>query len=654
MIAVLKYSVLFDGLFNRILHSSRSNKRLVMMVADSFLLPVCLWASYALRLSEWWPEERMLAHWWLFPMVSIVGISAFLFVKIYRTVLRYIGSQAILQIAKGILMIAASILIAGFFATAPTIPRSIPMIFVLVSFAYVAGSRFAYRAWYHWVLHHYLPNETVVIYGAGGAGVQIASAIADSLEYRAVGFIDDDATLYGSTVHGLRVYSPSKLPKLIERYKISRVLLAIPNATKSERRRVLESISSFDVSVLTVPSTPDIVSGMVTMDQLLEVEIEDLLGRDIVPPDPELLATSIRGKNVLVTGAGGSIGSELCRQIIANDPAALVLFDASEFNLYTIEEELGGLIVRDNLPIRLVGILGSVTDRTRLDDVIIGWDIHTIYHAAAYKHVPIVERNVAAGVENNVFGTKTVCDAALCGNVERMVMISTDKAVRPTNVMGATKRLAELTVQDAARKAAARKCGTLFTMVRFGNVLGSSGSVVPLFRKQIAEGGPVTVTHADITRYFMTIEEAASLVIQAGSMAVGGDVFLLDMGKEVRIQQLAEQMIRLSGLEVRNDDNPDGDIEIIHTGLRPAEKLYEELLIGDNPRGTQHPRIMRTTENQPDADKLETCLKTLRAALARRDVDGARAILSDCVSGYEAKSRIVDHLYHAHKTTSVS
>lgn len=612
-----------------LLELPRHYKRLVMMGFDAACLPICLWLAYALRLSDPFPFWILKYHWPLFPFVAATGIVVFSMNRIYRTVLRYIGSQALFQILKSVVILSAVLMAAGFFFASPIVPRSVPIIFGLVSLVYVGGTRFLYRHYYHWAVGRTANHEAIVIYGAGAAGVQLARAISESQQFRVVAFVDEDPTMQGDMVQGRRVHPPHDLRSLVFKHGVRQVLLAIPDATRQERLEAYELVSKTGAKVLTIPSMPDIVSGKASVDALRKVDIEDLLGREPVPPQADLIARSIRDKVVLVTGAGGSIGSEICRQVLDNGPKKLVLFEAHEFNLYRIEQELTNWLVENDLGIELVPVLGNVGDLDGFDRAVSSHKVQTIYHAAAYKHVPMVEHNVFAGVTNNVFGTWNVCETAIKNEVERFILISTDKAVRPTNVMGATKRFAELITQDMA----ARQTKTTFSMVRFGNVLGSSGSVIPLFRKQIEAGGPVTVTHRDITRYFMTISEAALLVIQAGSMAEGGDVFVLDMGSEVKIADMARQMIQLSGHSVRDEQNPNGDIEIKFIGLRPAEKIYEELLIGENVLETQHPRIMRAMEDKLSAAALTECLEKLQAAKVTDDERAARQILGEIAVG---------------------
>jgi len=620
----------------------RGYKRLVMVLADLVALPLALWSGFALRFAEWWPTDKMEPFWWLFVITPIVGVFVFARLGLYRAVVRFMGVQALMAVFKGACLLALLMWAGMYFYGFHGFPRSVPVNFALVTLIYVGGTRVLVRGYYQWLIKHYADKEPVLIYGAGGAGVQLAMALANGREFYPAAFVDDDRSLWGSLVQGLKVHSPSESQALLKEHEIKRVLLAMPNASKKERKQALDHFSDQPVHVQTVPSMPEIVSGEASVDQLREVELEDLLGRDPIPPREELLAASIKDKVVMVTGAGGSIGSELCRQILAIKPAMLLLYEVSEYSLYTVDQELNQLKQELGYSLPILPLLGSVCNRQRVEAIVSRYQVQTIYHAAAYKHVPLVEHNVFEGIRNNVLGTQVVAETALKYAVERFVLISTDKAVRPTNVMGATKRFAELIVQDLAR---AGDCApTTFCMVRFGNVLGSSGSVVPLFRKQLAAGGPLTVTHPDITRFFMTIPEASLLVIQAGSLARGGDVFVLDMGDAVKIEQLARRMIQLSGLEVKDEKHPDGDIEVVFTGLRPGEKLYEELLIGDNVSGTRHPKIMRAEEETLTRPQIEDYLQLLETAEQELDCWKARAVLEMAVGGFNPTSDVVDHL----------
>ncbi len=618
----------------------RTYKRLVMVCSDIVALPLALWSGYALRLSELWPEPYLIASSWLFLALPIAGVYIFMRLGLYRAVVRFMGAQAIWAVVKGVMLLALFLWATAFIFKIEPFPRSVPINFALAALVYVGGSRLLIRHYYHWLLKHYVNKDAVLIYGAGGAGVQLATALSDGKEYYPIGFIDDDKSLWGSTIKNLPVNDPGKIPNLLKGANVKHVLLAVPNASNKERKKMLERLDNCSVHVQTIPSMPELLSGKASIEQLREVLIEELLGRDPVPPMSSLLAKCIDGRIVMVTGAGGSIGSELCRQVVQQQPKALILFECNEYGLYRIEQELVQFMGESGLSFPIYALLGSVVNRDRVNKVIKYFSVDTIYHAAAYKHVPIVEHNVVEGVTNNIIGTQVVAEEAANAGVKHFILISTDKAVRPTNVMGATKRFAEMILQHLA----STNVRTVFSMVRFGNVLGSSGSVVPLFRKQIQDGGPITVTHKDITRFFMTIPEAASLVIQAGSMAKGGDVFVLDMGESVKIVDLAKRMVQLSGLELKTKDNPDGDIEIKYSGLRPAEKLYEELLVGDNVIGTDHSKILRATEAFLEGEKIYSYLTEMNNAIQSTDSDRLRRVLSDAVSGYQPHEKMVDHL----------
>ncbi|MCV6622694.1 MAG: polysaccharide biosynthesis protein [Cellvibrionaceae bacterium] len=622
----------------RILNTRRYVKKMIMVVADLIALPLALWSGFALRLADLWPDAYLTEALWLFILTPVLGIFIFMRLGLYRAVVRFMGAQAIVAVAKGVTLLAMLLWGAAQVLDVSVLPRSVPIIFALVALVYVGGTRLLVRNYYHWLLKHYVERSPVLIYGAGGSGVQLSTALSSGGEYLPVGFLDDDSAFWGGTVNGLPVYNPSDLELLLEEHYISHILLALPGISNARRKHILEKVAELPVHVKTMPSMPQIISGK-SVDDLREIDIEDLLGRDEVCPDHDLLEKSITDKAVLVTGAGGSIGSEICRQIVKTKPSLLVLYEMSEFSLYSIEKELNTGLSMSGGNIPIFPILGSVLDQKRVFNVIKHFSIDTIYHAAAYKHVPMVEHNILEGVANNVFGTKAIAEAAKEADVERFVLISTDKAVRPTNVMGATKRLAELILQDMA----CTSTSTYFSMVRFGNVLGSSGSVVPLFQDQIKSGGPVTVTHPDITRFFMTIPEAAQLVIQAGSMAHGGDVFVLDMGEPVKIVNLASKLIQLMGLQVKSDESPEG-IEIRFTGLRPGEKLYEELLIGENVTGTSHSKIMRANEEMLEREDLTRLLDCLQQAVLSNDSNLARELLEESVSGYKPSSPIADWL----------
>lgn len=629
-----------ETIHRRLTGLSRAHKRFIMVIADMFALPLALWSAFALRLADWWPWETMAPFWWMFMALPLVGVFIFARLGLYRAIVRFMGTQAITAVVSGVAALALILLALAYLAQIQGFPRTVPVIFALVSLIYVGGTRLLVRYYYQLLNVSNQAKRAIVIYGAGTAGAQLAGAFANSADFQTAAFVDDDVKLQGSVIHGIRVYLPQELPALVARRNVERVLLAIPSASKARRKKILEELESLPVHVLTVPGLADIAAGKSLADQLREVELEDLLGRDPVPPDLALIESCIQGKVVLVTGAGGSIGSELCRQIIRYRPRALVLYELSEFALYSIEQQLTAELKRARLSVPVHALLGSVCNEARVQQVLQYYGVQTVFHAAAYKHVPMVEHNILEGINNNIVGTRTVAVAAARLGVERFVLISTDKAVRPTNVMGATKRFAEIVLQDLA----AQDCKTVFCMVRFGNVLGSSGSVVPLFRRQIELGGPVTVTHPDITRFFMTIPEAAQLVIQAGAMAQGGDVFVLDMGEPVKILDLAYRMIHLMGLTVRDDAHPDGDIEIAFTGLRPGEKLYEELLIGGNVVGTSHPRIMRAEEGGLSREELQNYFTQLVEAERNGDGRSAREILEKAIVGFQPSSPVVDLL----------
>ncbi|HEY0924890.1 nucleoside-diphosphate sugar epimerase/dehydratase [Rheinheimera pacifica] len=565
----------------------RAIKRLISVIADMFFLISSLFAAYFLTQHQDRTDIPEVA----LAFAITLPVTLFIFTKLglYRAVIRYIGQHALGAVLTGI--VSSAFVLALLFGLFKVHDKG-NLIFVYAILALVSSGGLRLLARMFLVQRNNGHKERVLIYGAGSSGRQLAQALINGEQYHPVVFVDDDTTLHRSTILGVPVGAPAQITSLIKSHNISRILLALPSVSRSRRREVLDALEELPIPVQSIPGMSDLVDGSMRIDELQDVKIEDLLGRDPVAPKSKLMQANIQGKVVMVTGAGGSIGSELCRQIITSEPKVLVLFELSEFSLYSIEQELSGLIKQHALDIQLIPVMGTVQRRSRLETVMKAFKVQTVYHAAAYKHVPLVEYNVVEGVRNNVFGTWYAAEAAIASGVETFVLISTDKAVRPTNVMGASKRLAELVLQALSE----RQSSTRFCMVRFGNVLGSSGSVVPLFREQIRRGGPVTVTHKDIIRYFMTIPEAAQLVIQAGAMGQGGDVFVLDMGEPVKIADLAKRMIHLMGLEVKDEVHPNGDIEIQYSGLRPGEKLYEELLIGESVRETAHPRIMAADE----------------------------------------------------------
>ncbi|MBU2964982.1 nucleoside-diphosphate sugar epimerase/dehydratase [Amphritea sp. 2_MG-2023] len=627
-----------------LLNSTRKQKKAVFVLFDLLVLPVCCWFSYALRYGDWTAVNFV--HWPAYLLAPVIAIPIFVKMGMYRAIIRYIGYRAQWTVIKAVSLSVLIWAVAVYMlALDYNTPRSVILIFGLVAVLVIGGSRMFAR----WIILHQFPGgdskaqkhaDRVLIYGAGSAGRQLATALGESGEFSAIAFVDDDKTLRGMDINDLRVYQPDEIAGLIERYDIDSVLLAIPSVSRLRRKAIVDSLSIFNLRVLTLPALSDIAGGKVSMSDVREVDIADLLGREEVQPDKALLSACILGQNVLVTGAGGSIGSELCRQIVNQRPSTLILYEQSEFGLYSIEQELKQLSLEG---VDVIPVLGSVLDFPYLERVLRQYHVNTIYHAAAYKHVPLVEANMIAGVRNNLMGTWNTAEAAIACGVKNFVLISTDKAVRPTNVMGASKRFAELVLQALSQREKNR--GIRFAMVRFGNVLGSSGSVIPLFRRQIREGGPVTVTHPEITRYFMTIPEASSLVIQAGSMGSSGDVFVLDMGKPVKIKTLAKQMINLTGLSVKDINHPDGDIEISYTGLRDGEKLYEELLIGSNVQATDHPMIMRAGEAMLEWDELKPILDQMIEALNRYDYIKVRQLLLEAVDGYDPHHEIVDPMY---------
>jgi len=613
-------------------------KRLIALCADTGLCVLTVWLAFYIRLDEWvglGGNEFFTPSWAAIASIAI-AIPLFVTHGFYRVIFRHAGLSAVTSVFR------AFSLYALFYATAvtavglPGVPRSIGLIQPMLLLLAVGGSRVLARFWLGGLYQARLARAALpraLVYGAGDAGRQLAAGMVTSHEMRVVGFIDDDERLHGHTLSGLPVYAPDDIAGLVETQSIGTVLLALPSASRQRRRAIIERIRELHVAVRTLPSIGDLAHGRVSVSDVRELDIDDLLGREPVQPAPDLLSRNVAGKVVMVTGAGGSIGSELCRQILGLCPARILLVDHSEFALYAIHEELSARKpegVASEPPPELLPFIGSVQDARRMREIMSAWQPHTVYHAAAYKHVPLVEHNPAEGIRNNAFGTLATARAAVECGVSDFVLVSTDKAVRPTNVMGASKRLAEMILQALAAEGAA----TRFTMVRFGNVLGSSGSVVPLFRKQIRDGGPVTLTHLEVTRYFMTIPEAAQLVIQAGALANGGDVFVLDMGEPVRIADLARRMVELSGLSVRDVDNPEGDISIEVTGLRSGEKLYEELLIGDNPEPTTHPRIMRAREEFMAWQDMAAALHSLEGVIDAGVGVDLKPALAAVVAGY--------------------
>lgn len=618
---------------------SRFHKQMIAATADLFLLPLTFALAILLRY-DIVDSNLFRQYLWIILATPLISIPIFIRLGLYRAVIRFIDQKIVYVILLGVTISVALLVALGAFLThMQGLSRGVFGIYWVSAITYVVASRFLARGF---LLQANAEHKAVrvAIYGAGKAGTQLATALRAGHEYQPLAFIDDMKELKGTTMAGIKVHTPSELAELIAKHNISEVLLAMPSLTKSQKKRILDKLEVFKVKIKVTPPVESLVSGEQRLQDVRDIEIEDLLGRDQVAPDLDLVASCITGKSVMVTGAGGSIGSELCRQIIRLQPSRLILLEMSEFALYSIKQELKGIKHAHGQELELVPFLGSVLDTEKCTMIMRTFKVETVYHAAAYKHVPLVEYNPVEGVRNNVFGTLSIAQAAMDTGVKCFVLISTDKAVRPTNVMGSTKRLAELILQAFAQE----RGKTRFCMVRFGNVLGSSGSVVPLFRKQIMAGGPITLTHPEITRYFMTIPEAAQLVLQAGAMGEGGDVFVLDMGAPVKIMDLAERMVHLSGLEVKSKSAPDG-IEIEHVGLRPGEKLYEELLIGDNVEGTEHPLIMRAQESEIPHAELQLLLAELDDACRRFAYEDVRTVLLKAVKEYTPQCGIEDLIW---------
>ena len=633
-----------NRLVGRMVTLDRPVKQALMFSADALLLIGAIWASYSLRFGEPFVPNR--AQGFLMLAAPLLAMPVFLKMGLYRSVIRYLGEQALWAVVKAMSLAAllwAAVAFMMQMSGAEGVPRSIPLLYWLIGVVLVSGSRFTAR-WLLWSpVRTRFAGRQVFIYGAGGAGRQLAVSLRQGHDLFPAGFLDDDKTLHGKDVDGLRVYDPAQLATLIERFDIHDVIVTLPSVSVARRRGVVTFLENYPLRVRILPAMADIASGKHLVNLIRDVDVGDLLGRDPVAADPALLARCVADKTVMVTGAGGSIGSELCRQIAAIGPARLVLLESSEHALYQVDRR-----IRAESDCEVVTVLGSVCDESLVSRLLTRYKVQTLYHAAAHKHVPLVEGNVLEGVRNNVLGTLVVTRAAFEVGVEHFVLISTDKAVRPTNVMGATKRWAEWIVGDFDRRAVEAATGQCFCAVRFGNVLGSSGSVIPLFKEQIARGGPVTVTHAEVTRYFMSRHEAVELVIQAGSMAEGGEVFLLDMGEPVKIMELARNMVNLTGYTVLDDSNPHGDIEISVTGLRPGEKLYEELLINDgNVEGTNHSRILKACEPGGGTLGVAHWLERLIGALGDKDEDRVRQLLLGALDteqdGQDGRLRLVSH-----------
>lgn len=647
------------NLAERLLALPRRGKQILVMVADVSAAWLAMWLAFTLRLEVWhWPT---LQQAWIYVAAPAIFLPLFVRFGLYRAIFRYTGLATMQTLLKAAAAYGVALFALVLMTFPAGVPRSVGVLQPILFLLLVSNT----RAWARFWLNKGTAGaerRRLLIYGAGSAGAQTAAAVADADEFELLGFIDDDTGKIGRHINGVPVFGPNDLDRTVERLGISDILLALPSATRRRRHQIVEELRSLPVHIRSVPGMADLASDRISISDFRELDLEDLLGRDPIPPNPMLLARDLANKIVLVTGAGGSIGAELCRQIVAERPAMLLLVDHSEFALYTIHSEIEAMLAKQGSPGQkqpgLVPLLGSVRDYQRISDICSTYRPDTVYHTAAYKHVPMVEHNPCEGVATNVQGTLNVARAAMESGAASFVLISTDKAVRPTNIMGASKRVAEMILQAIASESMVRfddevplaglvRNRTRFIMVRFGNVLGSSGSVVPLFRRQIETGGPVTLTHRDITRYFMTIPEAAQLVLQAGAMGEGGEVFVLDMGEPVQIIELARRMVQLSGRSVRDDANPDGDIEIRITGLRPGEKLFEELLIGDDPSSTAHPRIMKARENYRAWNELRPWISNLEQATRANEVREVRQILQQLVVGYRPTGEIVDWIASA-------
>ncbi|WP_439486688.1 polysaccharide biosynthesis protein [Blastomonas fulva] len=616
-----------------VLKLDRSYKRLLVILTDAVLCVCAVQVSFLMRIGEWALFDRA-SH-----IVTLIALALwapiYTYTGTYRTIFRFAGVGTMAALMRTTMAFATPIIVLFMIWTIPGVPRTLGLILPIIFFAFLCLSRIVARYMIIDVLtqrHFAGEPRRVLVYGAGSSGRQLVSSLKHEPGMQVTGFVDDDHRLKGQTLDDYMIYKPSELPQLIERYKLTDIMLAMPSNTKAKNRDIVASLEKYGLHVRTLPGISELVKGRITSQDLREINVEDLLGRDCVPASIHLMGKTIVGKTVMVTGAGGSIGSELCRKIVMLQPRVLVLVEMTEYALYAIEQELTELLARNpsDMQVRIVAELANVSNPDLVERMVERWKPHTIFHAAAYKHVPLVEENPFGGISNNVFGTLNVALAAERKKVSHFILVSTDKAVRPTNIMGATKRVCEQILQARA----ALKTGTCFSMVRFGNVLGSSGSVVPRFEKQIRNGGPVTLTHRDVVRYFMTIPEAAELVIQAGAMANGGEVFVLDMGSPVRIIDLASRMVRLAGLTVQDAQNPEGDIEIREVGLRPGEKLYEELLIGDNAMPTEHSRIMRANEDFIPWDELTVALAQMQDTINGGRREEALAILRRLVPEY--------------------
>ena len=625
-------------MYTQVLDWPRTTKRAVVILLDVVLCLVSMWMAFSLRLETLHVPYG--TQWLAYLLAPLIAIPIFIRLGLYRAIFRYTGLDALVAISQAIAIYAVIITCLLLLQPLPVIPRTLGILQPIIFLLLVSTSRALARFWLAGVhgLLRPVNQGRMLIFGAGVVGVQTASAMAMTRQFKLLGFVDEDPSKIGRTINGVPVFSPAQVPAMVTKLAVTDILLAIPSASRERRNKIIHSLRMLPVHTRTLPGLSDLASGRVTVRDFRELDIEDLLGREPVKPQTELVSRRLRDQTILVTGAGGSIGSELCRQILQERPRRLLMLDHSEYGLYVLHRELEALCAAQYPGVEVVPLLASVVNRPRLDWICATYRPNAVYHAAAYKHVPMVECNASEGIINNVMGTLNMAHAARDAKVASFVLVSTDKAVRPTNLMGASKRMAELVLQTLASEA--KPGETCFSMVRFGNVLGSSGSVVPLFREQLAHGGPLTVTHPEVTRYFMTIPEAVQLVLQAAAMAQGGEVFVLEMGEPVKILDLARRLVELSGLQVRDAANPDGDIELSFIGLRPGEKLYEELLIGDNPTSTDHPRIMKAHEEFMAWPALRQQLDVLEQAASASDEQAIRAVLKRCVHGFSEEPAV--------------
>ena len=626
----MKHEIIGNKWHAKFLDWPRKLKQSLMILSDAVAIYVAFYLSHVLRFNNLYPESFATRPFWEVIVLIFVGVYIFSYLGLYRSVVRFLDHKLVLSVTKGSIILAISLLaLDNFFAASYS--RSIPIIFGLVLLIYITFSRLTVRFYYSWLMNKSHNIKNVLIYGAGSAGHQLASSLLDSSGSIVRGFIDEDKKLIGGLIAGVEVFGEQSIAHLVEKYKISDIYLAIPSSNRSKRKKIISALSQFGVHVQTIPSLQQLISGE-PIDNIKELSVEDILGRDVVGQNENLINKISNNQNILVSGAGGTIGSEISKQLLQNNAKKIILLENSEFALYRINNDLIRISKELNISsTEIIPILGNATDQDDIENIFANHEIDTVFHAAAYKHVPIVESNPFVGVSNNVFSTLTLAKLSNKYSVTRFVLISTDKAVRPTNIMGASKRISELILQNFASRKSSK---TIFSMVRFGNVLDSSGSVVPLFREQIRSGGPLSVTHKNITRFFMMISEASSLVIQAGAMAKGGEVFLLDMGKPVKILDLARNMIRLSGLQIKDQETPDGDIEIVFSGLRPGEKLYEELLVSAKSEKTLHPMIYSASENFYDDKQTQNILDELENTIRNRNETQLIMTLSKYVEGY--------------------